>query len=119
LVGKPPFTAEGYNELIFHICGRPPPPIESLASGFPDGLTAALQSGLAQRKEDRATSMRAFHDALVPFQSFTGALALTEEGTKHVGPMVTEQPPAMMHRLSGLLADAESLPVPPKKITAT
>jgi serine/threonine protein kinase len=73
LCGHPPFTSEGFGELIQSHLSVTPPALRSIDPAFPEALDALVARLLAKSPDDRPQTMRALVGELDALAS--GALA--------------------------------------------
>ncbi len=68
LTGKPPFSGDNYNALLFAIQQGQPAPLGELRPDLPPGLIAVIARGMAPDAGARFQSADEMHDALAPWQ---------------------------------------------------
>jgi len=75
LTGRPVFTAETMEELLFKTIEDPPEPPSKVhpEAQLPEGLDCVLSRALSKAPEERYQSMESFRQALEPFAAAPGA----------------------------------------------
>jgi hypothetical protein len=66
LSGRPPFSGDALTIVLYRIVHEAPPALAKLAPQLPAHVVAAVERGLAKRREDRFPSVKAFLQALEP-----------------------------------------------------
>jgi serine/threonine-protein kinase len=81
LSGRAPFAGDALSIVLYRIVHEPPPALAKLAPHLPAHVVAAVERGLAKRREDRFPSVKAFLRALEPEGAAAGAPALRGPAT--------------------------------------
>jgi serine/threonine-protein kinase len=75
LGGRPPFAGDALSIVLYRIVHEAPPALAKLAPHLPAHVVAAVQRGLAKRREERFPSVKAFLQALEPEGAAAGTAA--------------------------------------------